>query len=750
MSTLKINDVFMYTGQEDGVRKRYRILWINQRSDRLWIIRIPEFGTDSEYYRSPLQKSLSQYEQKLADHAIAFSQSGAPPIFGWSDEKICERFGKKDGTCSLLTLREKRWDWLKDLIGENSIGDVLEAGLIPSWTKKLEREKGIKRAKAYSALHCYLASGLNKNSLMGNGWRSGARGKARAPKTKFKDGKIPTVYPLSKDDKEKIKFAWRHYRLRNSSNDAFLEMLGVFYSNEEILYDGKFVPVHLPPGKRPSYFQFKTWGPTMDPASAGWRLKITDSNYINNFKGMTGTAQDGISAVGQISFCDSTSNDVILRSIASRSKIVGTATRLMIIEGKSGLVVGFYVGFEPPSYKTFLMAVAHAAQSKVEYCRRFKVEVTDDMFPRHASRVYYGDNGEYRSKMAMNALEKFGSTIEYEPSGTPRMNPIVESNHHLFHARIDHKLPGTTHGKERERGQQNPAFDSCLNYFEYMHEFIKAVIYYNTQEVVDIPLIEMRRDKVKPNRLAIYNWYVENGYIVDLNPDCAALVAHLYPALPAVLHANGIYLKRSDRGEKNELVGNLRFMSDYLIDNGLLDAVRKNGVKNVTVRGIPENPSDMWLETDEGLQKLTVLSNDPILVTEATMADCMAMLDEDREERRSRLSEDEQNKSNLLHSRTQNIADAKEDKIREMGKLPRKMTKTEQLDGIAGNRKAEIGELSTMGLTTDLAKGEKVSVGDASSKNRSDASGGMPIVKLTPADLAMKRYKEAKNDKARL
>lgn len=706
MSSLKIDQVIQMTVDTTGEPQRYRLLWKNERADRAWVIEIPSNELGHYYCKAPIEVSFGNLVELLKALQIIIIELEKPALWWFSDDDVRTRYGRKDGRCPLLEARDMRWTWIEEFVMKNTRADIFEGNLMPSWVATKATEVKKTRAKIYNAINSYFAGGSCQGALLYGWTRSGGKGSPRFQKqklgrpnlaVKLKESEAAGYY-LDEDDKQKIKFCWAHFVSdKKSVYRAFLEMSGVFYRRGLKEIDNKLVPDLLLASERPTLDQFKYWGPKDNPALAAWRKKLGVLEWMKNHKGISGSAKDGLVAIGQLAFCDSTTNDVHLVSMTSRLKPVGTLNRLMIYEAKSELAIGFHCGFEPPSARTFLCAVAHAALSKVAYCARFGIVVTDQMFPPLAVKIYLGDNGEFRSEKSFKALKQFGAYVELAASGQAQLKGPVEGNHHVMHARLDRTLDGTTNGRQRARGEVKPAFAACLTYFEYMREFIREVLYYNIEERVDHLLtVEMRRENVIPTRIEIYHWLVKKGYVVDFVPDISTLRAHLYPALPALLTETGIYLLREDRGDAVERVWGLRYMADYLVDSGLLSDARRNGTKRITVRGVPENPQNMWLVTNNGLIELRNITDDPILFRQATVQDCLSIQDGDRVRNILVRDETDQIRSDIECVREINVINAREEKEQEIQLLPKCPTKGDLTGRIDDNRRNEIALLQSM------------------------------------------------------
>ncbi|GEM_PF-1330830 len=771
---LGIGDVYVSTASDSMIEHpTFRIIYKNQQQDMAWVIRLPIADDMARHTKAPTSLPCSDLAKLLIDKKIAKIELTPPAIFMLSDMEIRARYSNKNGICPLIDRRNKRYAILEKLINSHSTGEILERGIATLWVKEQAELTKRSRAKLYDDLHSYWAGNFSKNALIPDYWRSGGPGKERKQNTKLGrpnsksrvDIDASRGYFLSEDDKEKLSFGWRYFLSQGRTrSQAYLETMGVFYSERWEVQNGAQVPILLPTDRRPTPAQFDRWGPAGDPRLTASRIQLGEIDWSKKYRGISGSAEDGLIAVGMQAVCDTTTNDAYLKSVTSRLKTVGSINRLLITESKSNLIIGLHCSFDAPSARTFLLAVAHAATSKVDFCARFGVTISEDEWPACAARTYLGDNGEYRNELSRQALEQFGASIDNIPSSQPQFNGVAESKHHLLHARLDHQLDGTTLGQARRRGKPHPAIDGCVNYFEYMRELIRETLYHNNDEKVPHLLsAEMRRAQVTPTRISIYRWLVKEGYVVDFVPDVATLRAHLYPSVPATLTESGVYLLREDQGDRSERIWNARYMADYLVDSGLLEQARRKGNRRITVRSDPTDPRSVWFQTERGLVELKNIHNDPILYMQATVADLIAMKDDDKVIELETRGQEEQKRMTIVTNRQAMLSQAQTEKNDELKKLAKPMTKADHYSDIDRNRQDEAAWLAmhlSQSSSGETSTGFDPEIGFKNTRiipelraNTTNRERHMESVDepddeiVNPALEALRRYKRGQNDK---
>ncbi|MGV2291885.1 hypothetical protein AAHK20_24445 [Trinickia sp. YCB016] len=700
MNYIQANHVFRSTSECGPFSGTYRVVLVNQQADRLWIIQFAYAdGGAISHLRMPRCYSVRAIELLIRQLSVDIVEDAAPTEWLQSDAQIQARYGRSNDAqrCSQLTRRDVRWSVIEPIVTRHTPFELLECGLYQGVVGSRAAELGVCVKKVAGILNLYWAGGGNVNALLPRFHNSGARGQIRIQRKKLGRPNIavrnsmPELegFLIGEEDRQRLRFGWETFvRPGKTVDSAYRRTMEAFYRAETASEEGEQVPILKPAHERPTLRQFRYWGNGGNTRKSATYLQLFDGDFERNFRALPGTARDGVNAVGQIAYCDATSNDVHLVSAVSRIKPVGTLSRIKIVDGLTGLWAGIYCGFDSPSTKTALMAAANSAMDKVDFCARFDVEISSDMWPAIAFARYLGDNGEFRSEPCKQSISGIGSTLEFAPAGRADSKGPVESSHRQLHSRLDHKLEGTTYGRARRRGEDHPALDAVLTYFEYMRHLIRRIVHYNNYERCEHLLTtEMRRDGVTPTRISIYWWCVENGYIAGAPPSADAIRAHLLPALPAVLTGSGIYLVRPDRGRKIELISGARFVGEVLLKKGLMLRARGRH-EQVEVRGDPQDLRRMWL-VSEGIHELKNVSLDSLAVREWTLADHLSVQDSDALARHLAKTELDQDESALDSALFADIDKAKQEKRRELDRQVEPLSKKQRTANIRRNRDEE-------------------------------------------------------------
>jgi len=403
---------------------------------------------------------------------------------------------------------------------------------------------------------------------------------------------------------------------------------------------------------------------------------------------------------------DSTSSDVYLTSMLSRWKKLPPMHYTLLIDVRSTVVIGFYVGWESPSTWTAHQAILCGAESKVEICARFGITITDDDWPFLLSKLILADNGELKSQATTAAEEEFKFAVEYTRSWSGQSKSTVETQHHTMHKKLDHKIPGTTHGKRRERGKKHPALEALWNYAEYMHEFLLALIEYNNEEALHLAPMAMLMEGVRPTRINILKWMREKNMRADIPYDVTRLRAFTMPPTNAVMTKRGIRLLKPD-GRSH--IPDVRFYAPELQDSPQFkEAVAKNRGVNITIRQSETDMSRVWFALpDRGLTNIPNVSSDEDLKEMGTVVDLLQWAEERALTKDMQRGDEDQQGLEKLQRRGAITNRGKAKLAEELAVQLKKPSEKSVIGGLRKNRDEEMRALTSGGDTSAVAD-EKV------------------------------------------
>lgn len=611
-----------------------RLIAISRDGKGLWFSPV-SVTRRSGYTRGPVYLLRDQVEGWIAKGWATASPLTPPGHWLMTDDQIRGRPlapGEAEFNPRILK-RNADLVHIGELLERYSISDLLDGRLLASWIRRQAKLRGVSKRRLYCAIHRYWAGGCNRNALLPEFAECGGPNKPKQQNRKLgrRNRAVKVGYDelagfvMTDEAKSDLQLGWHNFLRGRSVHEAYEETMATFFRTGTEIKQGVEQAILRPAYLRPTEYQFRYWGPKAEDNQSAWRTHLGANEWEKEHRPLPGSASDGIVAVGQTASLDATSGDVHLVSVASRLRVVGPLTRITVQDSAIGYIPGMYCGFDAPSADTALQAIAHAASDKVDYCNRYGIEISSEDWIPLAFKLYLGDNGELRNEQTMAALGQWGAWAEFAESGRAERK-LVESDHHSAQAKVDHRLPGTTYGRRKKRGEPDPATKAALNHYEYTRQHIQRILYHNNKaRVPHLLTLEMRRDNVQPFRLNILKWMIANGYGTAFQPPVEILRAHFLPEFRAVIRGNGLFLYRPDCKDKRVVYG-ARFVGQYLIDAGLMEQGRKRVIPTV-VRLDPNDMLKAWLATPHGLMELTNVHPDKLQIARATMRDLLEIQD---------------------------------------------------------------------------------------------------------------------------
>lgn len=678
----------------------HRVLSIDREDGIASVIELPgapgKNGKRSTHVRGPKLVALSGLEEAIERNALVITSYEAPGHWSMSDEEYLDAAPtekEREKRKRRLAIRDTAWEMVGAIVADLSIRDIARnPAKLRSRILKQAEHHGVNPTTVYRSLHIYLASGGVRSSLIPNMHLRGAPGrrknqsttklgrKSRLEKASESGGKR---FVLTPQDAQRLANGYLLHRKNMSPYDAYLLTCSVFWST--VSSDG---PKLFPENERPTFTQFKYWGRKLNTSEGRRRRLGTDTWTSKIFAGST---QDQVDAVGQLAMVDSTSTDVYLVSMMSRLKKLPPMHRTIVKEIRSTCVIGFYVGWDNPSSATALQAILSSAESKVDICARFGVEIKDKDWPPILCKLYLADNGEMKSRNVIEAEKEFRFGVEFAKSYSGQSKSDVENQHHTDHKRLDHKLPGTTKGKRRERGEAHPAEDALWNYYEYMHEYLLMIIDYNNEEVPHIAPTAMLKEGVVPTRINILKWMMAKNMRADIPCNVDQLCAYTLPSRQAVMTKTGIRLLMPD-GVRH--VPTLRFFAPELEKSHQFEsAVRNGGSVKIAVKYREDDLSHVWFSLPSGLTRIPNVTSDEEFMREATYVDYVQWTESEDLRKDKQRQDVQQEDLNSLLRREATTSRAKKEVKEELAALPKRPSKKDSRGDLRKNRDEEIANL---------------------------------------------------------
>lgn len=241
-----------------------------------------------------------------------------------------------------------------------------------------------------------------------------------------------------------------------------------------------------------------------------------------------------VDGIGSRYYIDATTVDEYVVSRFDRSRIVGRPTLYLVVDQFSRLIVGMYVGLEPPCAVGALLALYNCSIDKVQFCARYGIEANlAEAWPKGAfPQNLMGDRGEHIGYANDRLTEGFGITLDTAAPYSGAAKGVCERSFRSVQEPFGPYMPGHVDKAFMGRGEEKPALKAALNIDELTRILIMAVLEKNRLPIRDYEFTpEQIRDRVPSTPVDLWNWCVANHRVNHRNIDLDHLKRYLWPSV---------------------------------------------------------------------------------------------------------------------------------------------------------------------------------------------------------------------------
>lgn len=265
---------------------------------------------------------------------------------------------------------------------------------------------------------------------------------------------------------------------------------------------------------------------------------------------------------------DHTPLDVIV--INERTGLAdGRPTLTLLLCRHSRMILGFSIGFEPPSELSVMRALRHAILSKA-YVKEQYPDIHHEWPAYGIPHTLICDNGlEFHSHQLRRVCAELNIELQFCPKQQPHYKGAVERFLGTLNRAVCHRIPGTTFSNIAHRGDYNSADMARITLAD-----LKSLIH---EWVIDIYHQEVHRTT---HRMPSAMWTDGLGMVEPMLPE-------------SLMQLNLILTKETTRrlSHQGVQVHHLFYNSAEL---GLL-RIRSNARYDVSVRYDPEDMGAVWV-----------------------------------------------------------------------------------------------------------------------------------------------------------
>lgn len=573
---ISINSVFKYVDNDNGERIRV----IDIIDDYIYFVNI---DADTSMPRKELLKIIE--DEIEGEKLLAIKDPFSRAI----NEKELSEFQIKKRNIAWKFI-EKYWEIGKyELLEKNSRENKL---------KEIADISGLSLLKIKRIFSRYWQRGMSRNALLPDYINSGGKGKekklsdlkvGRPPKVNYYGEAVEGIN-VTEEVKKHFEFALNKY-YRNSKKISLMEtytlMLRDFYSdvykeNNELKY------VVWDNSRIPKYNQFYYWFRNSEDIKKDIILRDSEKEFNLKHRPLLSNSTIETDGPGTRFQVDATIADVYLVSSLNRKRIIGRPIVYAIIDVYSRLVTGIYVGLEGPSWIGAMMALDNMLANKVEFCKEYGIEITEEEWPsKHLPDIIIADRGEFEGYSPENLINNINIKIENTSPYRGDLKGIVERSFKTLNTKIKHKTPGAIEKEFRKRGDRDYRLDATLTLNEFTRFYINMILQHNKSIVEEYPVEkEMLEDEILPIPIQLWNWGIENkkGRLKTIDRDIFRL--NILPKGKASVSRAGIKFK------------GLAYSSDKAITQQWFI---KPSVRSIEIVYDPRNVNKIYIPNEKGL-----------------------------------------------------------------------------------------------------------------------------------------------------
>lgn len=366
---------------------------------------------------------------------------------------------------------ERRWELIQRVLPE--VPRLYLPGVRAAVARELAAKRVATRTFLYETLGLYFRGGSVKQALVPLYRLCGAPGVDRVPSSPAgKVGRKRLIQPsvgltITSEHRRNVIIAlekksgkWSGKGLEKAYHYLLKRFYGEYVTVDPKHPDGR--PTIDLPDLVPSFDQFHyLWGKQYN-LEARLRLRHGARGFEKLTRLLLSGTLKEVRGPGARYYIDATVLDVYIVSRFDPNRIIGRPTLYVVVDEFSRLIVGIYVGLEPPCWVGAMLALWNCNLDKVAFCARYGLEIAAEWWPTGYMPLHLmGDRGELASEQAEALAAGFRFDVENAAPYRGDAKGVGERSFPTMQKSFGPWFPGWV-DPDLERGSDPPALWAAL------------------------------------------------------------------------------------------------------------------------------------------------------------------------------------------------------------------------------------------------------------------------------------------------
>lgn len=259
---------------------------------------------------------------------------------------------------------------------------------------------------------------------------------------------------------------------------------------------------------------------------------------------LSGTLKE-VRGPGARYYIDATVLDVYVVSRFDRNRIIGRPTLYVVVDEFSRLIVGIYVGLEPPCSVGAMLALWNCNIDKVAFCAKYGYEIAPEWWPTGYMPLHLmGDRGELTSGQGEALSKGFGFDLETAAPYRGDAKGVGERSFPTMQRPFQKWVPGWV-DPHPEKGSDPPALWAALTLPQITGIMCANAVFANCRVISGYEgAPEQIVDGVEYSPIALWDWGVRHLRYEGRRFTDNYLVRYLWPQHKLKLDRKGLQFHR--------------------------------------------------------------------------------------------------------------------------------------------------------------------------------------------------------------